>query len=67
MPMGLMNVPATFMQTMNNFFVDMLDKGVVFFLDNMLIYSIIAEENFELLEKVFFFFHACISTSFTAG
>ena len=53
MPMGLMNVPATFMQMMNNLFVDMLDKGVVVFLDDILIYSKIVEEHFELLEKVF--------------
>ena len=51
--MGLMNVPATFMQTMNNLFMDMLDRGVVIFLDNMLIYSTVVEEHSELLEKVF--------------
>ena len=33
--------------------MDMLDKGVVIFLDNMLIYTTVAEEHFELLEKVF--------------
>ena len=53
MPMGLMNEPATFMQAMNNLFLDMLDKGVVVFLDDILIYSIMAEEHFILLEKVF--------------
>ena len=31
----------------------MLDKGVVVFLDDILGYSIIAEEHFELLVKVF--------------
>ena len=51
--MGLTNVPATCMQMMNNLFMDMLDKGVIVFLDNMLIYSTVAEEHFELLEKVF--------------
>ena len=51
--MGLTNVPATFMQMMNNLFVDMLDKGVIVFLDDMLIYSTMAEEHYELLEKVF--------------
>ena len=35
MPMGLMNAPATFMRTMNNLFVNMLDKGVVVLLDDM--------------------------------
>ena len=42
---------------MKNFFVDMLDKGVVVFLDNVLIYSTMAEEHFELLEKVFAYLH----------
>ena len=31
----------------------MLDKGVMVFLDDVLIYSTTAEEHFELLEKVF--------------
>ena len=53
MSMGLINMPATFMRMMNNFFMDMLDKGVVIFLDNILIYSTIADKHFELLEKVF--------------
>ena len=52
MPMGLVNKPAMFMQTMNNLFMDMLDKGVVVFLDDVLIYSKMVEEHFELLEKV---------------
>ena len=57
MPMGLINVPVTFMQTMNNLFVDLLDNGVVIFLDNMLIYNTIIEEHFKLLEKVFTCLH----------
>ena len=35
----------------------MLDKGVIVFLDDMLIYSTMAEEHFELLEKVFAHLH----------
>ena len=50
-------MPAIFMQTMNNLFVDMLDKGVVVFLDDMLIYSTMGGEHFELLEKVFAHLH----------
>ena len=42
---------------MSNLFVDMLDKGVVIFLDDMLIYSTVAQEHFELLEKVFTHLH----------
>ena len=38
---------------MNNLFVDLLNKGVVVFLDDVLIYSMTMEGHFELLEKVF--------------
>ena len=57
MPMGLTNALAMFMRTMNNLFTDMLDKGVIVFLDDMLIYSTMAEEHFKLLEKVFSCLH----------
>ena len=57
MPMGLTNAPATFMQRMTNLFVDMLDKGVVVFLDDMIIYSTMGAEHFELLKKVFAHLH----------
>ena len=53
MPMGLMNTPEMFMQMMDNLFVDILDKGVVVFLDDILICNTISEEYFELLEKAF--------------
>lgn len=39
MPFGLTNAPATFMRTMNEMFSDMLDRGLVCFLDDVLIYS----------------------------
>ena len=51
--MGLMNAPAMFMRMMNNLFEDMLDQGVVVFLNDMLIYSTTSEGHFKLLEKVF--------------
>ena len=54
MPMGLTNAPATFTQTMNNLFVYLLDKRVVVFLYNILIYSMMVEEHFKLLENVFY-------------
>ena len=51
--MGLMNMPAIFMQMMNNLFMDILDKELVVFLDDILIYSTTVKEHFKLLEKVF--------------
>ncbi len=39
MPFGLTNTPATFMRTMNSLFSDLLDRGLVCFLDDVLIYS----------------------------
>ena len=37
----------------NNLFSDLLDKGVVVFLDDVLIYSDTVEKHLELLRKVF--------------
>ena len=51
--MGLTNMLVMFMGAMKNLFVDMLDKGVVVFLDIKPMYSTIVKEHFELLEKVF--------------
>ena len=50
MSSGLTNVAATFMRTMNNLFADLLDKGVVAFMDDILIYSSTIEDD-ELLLK----------------
>ena len=36
--MGLMNAPATFMQTMNNLFSNILDSSMAVFLDDILVY-----------------------------
>ena len=52
MPMGLMNAPAMFMQTMNNLFLDILNSGVAVFLDDILVYSCTINEHFTLLEQV---------------
>ena len=52
MPMELMNTPATFIQTINKLFSDILDSGVAVFLDNILMYLHMVKEHFTLLEKV---------------
>ena len=57
MLMGLTNAPAAFVSIINNLLIDILDKGVVVFLDDILIDSIIVEEPFELLKMVFTCFH----------
>ena len=51
MPMGLTNTPATFMQTMNNPFSNMLDSSMAVFLDDILVYSCMVKLHFILLEK----------------
>ena len=57
MPMRLTNAPATFMQTMNNLFLDMLDSGVAVFLDDILVYLGMVDKHFTLLEKVLVCLH----------
>ena len=39
MPFGLTNVPTPFMDLMNQVFKDQLNKLVIFFIDDILIYS----------------------------
>ncbi len=39
MPMGLTNSPATFQHAMNSLLHDLLDEGVVVYLDDILLYS----------------------------
>ena len=52
MPFGLTNAPATFMRTMNNLFSDILDRGVIAFMDDILIYSSTVEEHEQFLKAV---------------
>jgi hypothetical protein len=49
MPFGLMNAPAHFMYLMNSVFMSELDKFVVVFIDNILIYSRSMEQHEEHL------------------
>ena len=45
LPMGLCNAPGTFMQLMNDTFRDLLDKSVLVFLDDILVFSRTLEEH----------------------
>ena len=48
-----MDALATFMKRVNNLFIDILDKGVVVFLDDIFISGNTSEEYFKLLKKLF--------------
>lgn len=52
LPMGLCNAPGTFMQLMNDTFRDMLDKNVIVFLDDILVFSRTKEEHMIALREV---------------
>ncbi|CAI5472253.1 unnamed protein product [Closterium sp. Yama58-4] len=53
MPFGLTNAPSTFQLTMNLIFRDMLDKKVIVYLDDILVYSATKEDHLRDLEEVF--------------
>ncbi|GJP66375.1 hypothetical protein CLOP_g23308, partial [Closterium sp. NIES-67] len=53
MPFGLTNAPSTFQLTMNGVFQNLLDKCVLIYLDDILIYSTTREQHFKDLKAVF--------------
>ena len=52
MPMGLCNAPASFQNMMNDVLQEFLDRGVICYLDDILIYSRNKKEHEELVSKV---------------
>jgi hypothetical protein len=53
MPFGLTNAPATFQSVMNTLFASLLRKGVLIFMDDILIYFRTMEDHYALLTQVF--------------
>ena len=52
MSFGLTNAPATFYNLMNDVFYEFVDRFVVVYLDNIVIYSESLEDHLEHLRKV---------------
>ena len=52
LPFGLCNAPAQFMAMMNDLFSDMLDKSVIIFLDDILIFSPTIQDHIQHLQAV---------------
>ena len=52
MPFELCNAPATFQSMINDIFRDVLDEGVIAYMDDILIYSETIEEHVSLLRRV---------------
>ena len=52
MPFRLCNTPATFQSMINDIFRDVLDEGVIAYMDDILIYSEMIEEHVSLVRRV---------------
>ena len=52
LPMGLCNAPSTFMQLMSETFQDALDRFVLVFLDDILVFSRTREEHIKHVREV---------------
>ena len=59
MPFGLTNAPAVFMDLMNRVFSPYLDKFVIVFIDDILVYSCSPEEHAENLGTVLQILREC--------
>ena len=59
MPFGLTNAPAAFMDLMNRVFSPYLDKFVIVFIDDILVYSSSSEEHAEHLRTVLQILREC--------
>ena len=53
LPMGLTNTPVVFMRVMNNLLTNLLDCGIIVFLNDILVYSGTRDEHIQLLCMVF--------------
>ena len=53
MPFGLKGAPGTFQAIMNDMFFDLLGRGVLVYMDDMLVHTNTFERHMELLEIVF--------------
>jgi hypothetical protein len=53
MPFGLTNAPATFQAMMNDVLRELLDQGVIVYMDDILIYSRDEHKHYTLVKKVF--------------
>ncbi|KAK3539334.1 hypothetical protein QTP70_001208 [Hemibagrus guttatus] len=54
MPFGLTNAPAVFQALINGVFQDLLGKGVIAYIDNILMYSSSMEEHVRMVREVLF-------------
>jgi len=52
MPFGLTNAPSTFQDMMNHVFSDMLDTGLMAYMDNIIVYAKTREEHDEKVKEV---------------
>ena len=52
MPFGLTNAPTVFMDLMNRVCRPMLDRSVIVFIDDILVYSRSREQHVEHLRKI---------------